>query len=126
MSALSTADTVLIILKRSRSSFILLFRLRPAVSIRIYSFLFLRIGVSIASLVVPAIFDTITRFSPSSLLIMEDLPTLGLPTIAILGRSSSSSISGLVLKCLTTSSSISPKPNFEVAEMGLGSPIPRL
>ena len=39
-----------------------------------------------ASLVVPAIFETITRLSPVILLIMEDLPTLGFPTIAILDK----------------------------------------
>ena len=35
-----------------------------------------------ASLVVPAISETITRFSPSSLLIIDDFPTFGFPTIA--------------------------------------------
>ena len=34
---------------------------------------------------VPAISDTITRFSPAILLMIEDFPTFGFPTIAILG-----------------------------------------
>ena len=56
-----------------------------------------------ASLVVPAMSDTITLFSPVSLLIMDDLPTLGLPTMATLGLSSSTSSSLSSLKCDTTS-----------------------
>ena len=82
--------------------------------------------MSIASLVVPAISETITRLFPISLLIIEDLPTLGLPTMAILGLSSSSSISEPSGKFFTTSSSISPIPSFEAADTGIGSPIPRL
>lgn len=71
--------------------FILFLRLRPAVSINIYSLPSYFMAVSIASLVVPAISDTITLSSRASLLISDDLPTLGLPTIATLGLSSSSS-----------------------------------
>ena len=79
-----------------------------------------------ASLVVPAISDTITRFLPRSLLIIDDLPTLGFPTIATLGLSSSSSLPASSGKCLITSSSMSPRPSFPIAETGIGSPIPRL
>ena len=74
ISHLSTAATDLIILYLSRSSFILLLRLRPAVSMNTYSFLLYVIVVSIASLVVPAILDTITLFLPRSLFIIDDLP----------------------------------------------------
>ena len=72
------------------------------------------ISVSMASLVVPAISDTITRFSPRSLLIMEDFPTFGFPTMAIFGISDHPLplpvSSG---KCLITSSSISPSPSLD-------------
>ena len=40
--------------------------------------------VSVASRVVPAIFETITRSSPAILFIKEDLPTFGFPIIATL------------------------------------------
>ena len=126
MSARSTAATVRIILYLSISSFILFLRRNPAVSINTYSLLLYFIVVSIASLVVPAISETITLFLPTSLFTIDDLPTLGLPTIAILGLSSSSSPSESSGKCLITSSSISPIPSFETAETGIGSPMPRL
>ncbi len=124
-SARSTAETVRSILYLSISSFILFLRLNPAVSINTYSLPSHVTEVSTASLVVPAISDTITLFSPSILLIMEDLPTLGLPTMAIRGLSSSSSSvpSG---KSAVTSSSISPIPSLAIEETGTGSPIPRL
>ena len=54
----------------------------PAVSIRVYSSPPKVIGVSIESLVVPAIGDTITLFSPVSLFTSDDFPTFGLPMIA--------------------------------------------
>ena len=126
ISARSTAATVLIILYLSISSFILFLRLRPAVSINTYSFLLYTTGVSIASRVVPAISDTITRLFPISLLIIDDLPTLGLPTIAILGLSSSSPVSVPSGKFLTTSSNMSPIPSLDAADTGIGSPMPRL
>lgn len=50
------------------SSLILFFFRRPAVSMKIYSFPLCMIVVSIASRVVPAMSDTMTRFEPSSLL----------------------------------------------------------
>ena len=49
-------------------------------------------------LVVPAISDTITLSFPRSLLMIDDLPTLGLPIMATFGLSSSSSISAFLLK----------------------------
>ena len=70
--------------------------------------------------------DTITLFFPMSLLIIDDLPTLGLPIIATLGRSSSSSSVESSGKWLITASSISPSPSLEAADIGCGSPIPRL
>ena len=97
-SARSTALTVRMIINFSSSSFILFFLLSPAVSINTYSFPLWITSVSIASRVVPAISDTITLFSPQSLFIIEDLPTLGLPTIATRGLSSSSSASSSSLK----------------------------
>ena len=100
ISARSTAATVLMILKRSRSSLILLLRRRPAVSINTYSLPLYLMAVSIASRVVPAISDTITLFFPTSLLIIDDLPTLGLPIMATLGLSSSSIVSDPSGKCL--------------------------
>ena len=125
-SALSTAVTVRIILNLSSSSLILFFLRSPAVSIKIYSLSSCLIAVSMASLVVPAISDTITRFSPRSLLTIEDFPTFGFPTMAIFGRSSSSVSPAPSGKCETTSSSISPIPSLDAAEIGTGSPIPRL
>ena len=89
----STAVTVRMILYLSNSSLILLFLRSPAVSINTYSCPLRFTVVSIASLVVPATGDTITRSSPRSLLIIEDFPAFGLPITAILGRSSSSSSS---------------------------------
>ena len=79
-----------------------------------------------ASLVVPAISETMTLFSPTNLLIIEDLPTLGLPTMAILGLSSSSSVKSASLNKAVTASNISPIPKRLAAETGIGSPIPRL
>ena len=83
-----------------------------------YSVPFLTIWVSIASLVVPAISETITLSSPRSLFMIEDLPTLGLPIMAILGLSSSVSSLALSGKYLTTSSSISPIPSLEAPDTG--------
>ena len=79
-----------------------------------------------ASLVVPAILETITRLSPVSLLIIDDFPTFGLPTMATFGLSSSSSSKSSDLKCSTTLSSMSPIPLLCDAEIGTGSPIPKL
>ena len=68
------------------------------------------ITVSVASLVVPAIFETITRSSPEIRFINEDLPTFGLPMIATLIESSSSVSSISSGKYFIISSSISPVP----------------
>ena len=118
ISARSTALTVRIIMKRSNSSLILFFLRRPAVSIKTYSLSLYTISVSIASLVVPAMSDTITRFSPAILLIMDDFPTLGFPTMAILGLSSSSSVSASLSNSPVTASSISPSPSLFTDEIG--------
>ena len=82
--------------------------------------------VSTASLVVPAISETISLFSPISLLIKDDLPTLGFPIIATFVISSSSSSSLGSGKKETTSSRRSPIPNWLAEDIGCGSPIPKL
>ena len=125
-SALSTAARVLITEYLSISSLTLLFLLRPAVSINVNLPNSLSILLSIASLVVPAISDTINLSSPNNLFINEDLPTLGLPIIAIFISSSSSSIEAIESKCETTISSISPRPLPWPADIATGSPIPKL
>ena len=79
-----------------------------------------------ASLVVPAILETITLLSPVSLLIIEDFPTFGFPTMAIRGLSSSSASSLRDAKCSVTLSNISPSPLLWAAEIAIGSPIPKL
>ena len=55
----------------------------PAVSIKIKSSSFTEKGILIASIVVPAISETISLSSFMNLLIKVDLPALGLPKIAI-------------------------------------------
>ena len=125
-SARSTAVTVRMMLYRSSSSLILFFLRSPAVSMKTYSFPLYLISVSMASRVVPATLETITRFLPKSLFTIEDFPTFGFPTMAIRGRSSSSSSLFPSGKCFVTSSNISPIPRREAAEIGIGSPIPRL
>ena len=80
-------------------------------------------SVSIASRVVPAISEAITRSSPKIVLIKLDLPTLGRPIRENLIFSSSSS-SSRTLKFLQTSSSKSPIPNPCDPEIGKGSPNP--
>ena len=69
----STAETVRMILNLSISSLILLLRRSPAVSMKTYSLPFLFTVVSMASLVVPAISETISLSSPRSLLIIEEV-----------------------------------------------------
>ena len=125
-SARSTALTVRIIINRSSSSLILFFLRSPAVSIKIYSLPLYLISVSIASLVVPAISETMTRFSPVILLIIEDFPTFGFPTIAMRGLSSSCASTASLSNKSVTVSSISPKPNRFAAETACGSPMPKL
>ena len=125
-SALSTAVTVRIMLYRSSSSLILFFLRSPAVSMKIYSFPLCTISVSIASRVVPATSETMTRFSPRRRLTIEDLPTFGFPTMAIRGLSSSSSCALPSGKYPDTISSISPSPSLDAADTGTGSPMPRL
>ena len=85
-----------------------------------------RIGIGDMLDKVPAISDTITRSFPIRRLMIEDFPTFGFPTIATLGRSSSSSWPAPSGKYARTLSSISPIPIRSDAEIGTGSPIPRL
>ena len=82
--------------------------------------------VSVVSLVVPAMSDTIARFTPLILFTSDDLPTLGFPMIATLIISSSSSSSSHSGRYLSTSSSKSPVPCPCDAETATGSPKPRL
>ena len=78
------------------------------------------------SRVVPAISVTILRSSPIRALMVEDFPTLGRPTMAILGSSSMFSI-GSVVKCETTLSSRSPVPEPLIEATGkISSPTPSL
>ena len=88
-----------------------------------YSF---SINVSVVSRVVPAISETIARFTPLILLTSDDLPTFGLPIMATLITSSSSSSSSFSGRYLRTSSSKSPVPWPCAAETATGSPKPRL
>ena len=55
----------------------------PAVSIKIKSSLFTEKGILMASIVVPAISETINLSSLINLLINVDFPALGLPKTAI-------------------------------------------
>ena len=80
--------------RSSDASSILLFLRMPAVSMMMNSSSPSTNRVSMASRVVPAISETITRSSLSIRLTSEDLPTLGRPTTAILTGPSSSFSSG--------------------------------
>ena len=71
-------------------SYILFFLLIPAVSIKVYLPYLLSNSESIASLVVPAISDTISLSSFNILFINDDFPAFGFPIIATLILSSSS------------------------------------
>ena len=82
-------------------------------------------SVSIASRVVPAISETITRSRPRKALTSEDLPTFGRPiTASRTGASSSSSAACGSGSSSTTRSSRSPVPRPWVAETASGSPRP--
>ena len=119
----SMAATARITLNFSMSSLTLLLRRIPAVSMSVYWSPSNSKGVSIESLVVPAIGDTMTLFSPSILLTRDDLPTFGLPIMAIFMESSSSrpAPSG---KLATISSRRSPRLSMLADEIGIGSPSP--
>ena len=75
------------------------FFLIPAVSSRVYSLPFTVTFESMVSLVVPATSLTITLSFPRSAFVNDDLPALGLPTIAtfIFFVSSPDSFSGSIL-----------------------------
>ena len=74
--------------------------------------------MSIESLVVPDILVTIFLSSPRIALINDDLPTLGLPRIEILGKFSSSLLI-LSSNLLTIKSSNSPVPDPLIEEIGI-------
>ena len=82
--------------------------------------------VSIASLVVPAISETITLSSPNILFISEDFPAFGLPITATLIVSSSSISCDTSSNLSYTASKSSPIPSFFPADIGYGSPSPKL
>ena len=99
-------------------------RRMPAVSMKTYfPYAFSR-GVSTASRVVPATSLTMTRFSPSTRLTREDLPTLGLPITATRITSSSAASSSSSGKYAKQASSRSPVPCPCTAETAIGSPSP--
>ena len=82
---------------------------------------------STGSTVVPATLSTTTRSEPASLLSSEDLPTLGLPTIAMRrGPPTVPKVSGGVSgSAARIASSMSPEPRPCRAETACGSPSPR-
>ena len=75
------------------------------------------------SRVVPAMGDTMTRFSPNKALIKEDFPTLGFPTTAI-WVASTSGLSSSEGNFATIKSNKSPRFNMFTEDMGMGSPNP--
>ena len=81
-------------------------------------------SVSMASMVVPARGSTRTRSSRSSMFTIEDLPTLGRPTMATRVPGAGGSLARLG-RSATTSSSRSPMPKPFSEETGSGSPSPR-
>ena len=99
-------------------------RRTPAVSININGCSNRSKATSILSRVVPGSSATITRFSETSALVNVDLPTLGRPISATLGRlvrpDSSSTFGNSVPS--HNRNSATPKPVF--AEMALGIPNP--
>mmetsp|Transcript_8994 Transcript_8994/g.15744 ORF Transcript_8994/g.15744 Transcript_8994/m.15744 type:complete len:387 (+) Transcript_8994:491-1651(+) len=138
-----------LIMKNSVPYSMLFLRRTPAVSSNRYSTPSRSSTSSTVSRVVPAISDTMARSVPNSLFRMEDLPTLGLPTIATATSSSHSaglkstnlpSISFLFCisslrssriwsmvttgKLCTTLSNKSPVPEPCNAEIAIGSPNP--
>ena len=88
-SALSTAIYALRTLYLSIFSVTFDFFLIPAVSMKTNFPCSFSIIVSVASRVVPAIDDTITRSSPAIRLIRDDFPAFGLPITATFIQSSS-------------------------------------
>src|SRR5215203_1424969 len=98
---------------------------RPAVSTRTTGRPSTSSRVSIASRVVPAMSETITRSEPRKALTSEDLPTLGRPITATRTVSSSSSCGSRSPRATTIASRRSPVPRPWVEETGSGSPRPR-
>src|ERR1700690_1394937 len=101
-------------------------RRRPAVSTRIVRRPSTSSSVSIASRVVPARSETITRSDPRKALTSEDLPALGRPITATRVGCSPSPAGALSPSSSTTRSSRSPLPRPCVAETANGSPSPSL
>ena len=79
----------------------------------------------IASRVVPASSETITRSEPTNRLTSEDLPTFGRPITARRTTSSSGSASTGTGASSTMRSSRSPVPRPSAADTGIGKPRPR-
>jgi len=75
----STESLLLIVENFSIPPWIFPFLLSPAVSVRIISWSWYSIWMSVASLVVPGMSDTMTLSSPSSPFRSEDFPAFGLP-----------------------------------------------
>ena len=110
----------------SMASSTLLLRRRPAVSMKTNLPLSFSNRESMASRVVPAMSETITRSSPRILFTREDFPALGFPITATLMASSSSSSPSSGGKYWRQASSRSPVPCPWTAETAMGSPSPRL
>ena len=100
-------------------------RRMPAVSMKQYLPNSFSKSESMASRVVPATSETMTRSWPRIWFSRLDLPTLGLPMMATLMRSSSSSSASSSGNCSTQASSRSPVPWPWMAETSMGSPRPR-
>ena len=75
---------------------------------------------------VPATLVTMLRSSPMKALTSEDLPALGRPTIAIRGASRVSSTYSPSGRFFVMASRRSPVPLPLTAEIGIGSPRPKL
>ena len=81
-------------------------------------------GVSMESLVVPAIGDTITLFSPSKLIDERGFAHVGLADYGYFDNVLFLFILLFLEKLFTISSSRSPKFSIFAAEIGIGSPSP--
>ena len=101
-------------------------RRMPAVSMKMKEPCFVSSRESMASRVVPATSETITRSSPKRRFTREDFPALGFPMTATRMASSSSSAASSGGKQATHASRRSPVPCPWTAETAMGSPKPRL
>ena len=98
----------------------------PAVSMKVKVPCGFSMVISTASRVVPAMSETMHRFSPATRFTKEDLPTLGLPMTATLMTSPSGSSSSPWGRLSSTRSSRSPVPWPWTEDTITGSPRPRL